>query len=51
MGSTGIHSSQHNYQLDIGMLKKEKRRKRSAREAKAGSVQREEKEGISEGRG
>lgn len=55
VGISGIHSSQHNYQLDIGMLKKKEKgkRKRSAREAKAGSAGRrgEEEEGISEGRG
>lgn len=48
MGSSGIHSSQHNYQLDIGMLKKQKRkRKRSAREA--GSVGQGEEEEEEEG--
>lgn len=28
MGSSGILSSQHNYQLDIGMLKKKEKRKK-----------------------
>lgn len=27
-GSSGIHSSQHNYQLDIGMLKKREKKER-----------------------
>ena len=41
-GGAGIHSSQHNYQLDI---KKEKRKKEECqKEAKAGSAGRREEE-------
>lgn len=55
VGSSGIHSSQHNYQLDIGMFKKkeeeEEKKNERKRSCQTGSAGWREEEGISEGRG
>lgn len=56
MGSSGIHSSQHNYQLDIGMFKRkeeeeEEKKNERKRSCQTGSAGWREEEDISEGRG
>lgn len=55
VGSSGIHSSRHNYQLDIGKLKKEthqEKRRSAGEDEEAGSAgQRKEEKGISKGTG